>query len=98
MTWQRPKLGAISIVMQLIAIVMYGILVMHENADVTWTSIKPLNAADKGLLRLSIRLVEASALVSMLGIVIDHKRLLAILSLAVIIPILTLMAGFQGIW
>jgi hypothetical protein len=97
MTWHHRKFGAAALLIQLLAIVVCCALVIHERTDLNWTIDKSLSPFNKTLLSVSIHIVESSIVVAVLGLFIDNNRTLAIIALALVIPIFILMGGFQGI-
>jgi hypothetical protein len=94
--WNYRKFGTAALLIQLLAIGVYCALVIHERIDPYWSVDKSLSHANKTLLGVSIHIVESSVVVACLGKFVDSKRTLAIIALALLIPIVILMGGFRG--
>jgi hypothetical protein len=84
-------LGAISAFLQFAAIVLYLLLLWHQHVVAN-------GQLGHHLLAISVRMVLLAAVVSLIGLLIDKNKWLAALSLLSTLPILLLMAGWQGIW
>ena len=95
--WNYRKFGIAALLIQVLAIAVYCALVIHERIDLYWSVDKSLSHANSTLLGVSIHVVESSVVVACLGIFFDRKRTLAIIALALLIPIVIVMGGFQGI-
>jgi hypothetical protein len=91
MTLSSRRFGAVSALIQIVAIAIYLVLLMHQH-----------NASDDSLshhlLAISVRMILVSAVVSVIGVFVDKRKALSVISLLATLPIVLLMAGWQGIW
>jgi hypothetical protein len=91
--------GTLSIAIEALAVGIGCVLLIHEHLDSHWTrNGEQLTGANLTLGRTSILLLGCSILVALVAMIFDKDRLLGILTLCLVVPILALMAGFQGIW
>jgi hypothetical protein len=95
LTKTNMRFGSSAICLQLASIVVNWILVVHQRH----AGLQPgeLNGIDEALNLLSISLVVISVPIGVNGLSRDRKKLLAIIALVLVLPIITIMAAFQGI-
>lgn len=91
MTLSTRRFGVLSSSVQLVGLALYGILLINQH-------ISPSVKVGSQLLAISVRLVLGAAVLALIGLFVDRKKTIAIISLAATLPILLLMAGWQGIW
>ena len=91
------KFGMFGICLQLLSVATYCFLVAHERAIPGWTTDSVLGTADRHLLATSLYLWLLSAVCAIIGLIVDQRRSVAIITLALALPVMLLMGAIQGI-
>jgi hypothetical protein len=91
MEWSNRKFGITGMSLEALATIIFCGLLVTEKV----TSNKTVAIF---LLGLSGRLLLLAGLVTLIGMFIDKKPALAVITMILTFPILILMAGLQGIW
>jgi hypothetical protein len=91
MTLSTRRLGVLSALVQLLAIAVYGVLLIHQHTV-------PSDEMGNRLLAISVRMALGAAVLAFVGLFVDKQKILALVSLLATVPILLCMAGWQGIW
>jgi hypothetical protein len=95
---KESRVGAGAMVLQGGLIVLYIVVLIHEHSNPQWIrGTTPLSSLDKTLLKSCIYLCLASAIIALLGLIVDKKRLCAGIALTAVFYLLILMAMSQGI-
>jgi hypothetical protein len=93
------RTGAVSLAVEGLAIALYCVLRVHEGLDPYWTRDSgPLHGLNRYLGQASIIVLAIAAIIALIALIFDKGRSFGILTLCLLVPILVLMAGFQGIW
>jgi hypothetical protein len=96
---KASRFGALSIGIEGLASGVYCVLRIREHLDPEWTrDVVTLSGTNKYLGQASILMLAGAVVVALVAMAFDKDRLLGILALCSVVPILVLMAGFQGIW
>lgn len=92
------RFGSFGVLVEAFAIGIYCVLRIREHLDYRWTAGEgSLTGTNLLLLRTSMGLIAGAVLISLVGMIFDKDRLLGILALCLVMPMLVLMAIFQGI-
>jgi hypothetical protein len=99
MSLRVKRIGAFSLAMEGFAIALYCVLRVRESFDPNWSRDSgPLYGLTKYLGQASIIVLGSAVIFALIALIFDKDRILGILTLCLVVPILVLMAGFQGIW
>ncbi len=90
MTFSSKRFGASSGSIQLAAIAVYLVLLVHQHKVSN-------DALGHHLLAISVKMTLVGAVMAIIGLFADEQKLLSLISLLATLPILLVMAGWQGI-
>lgn len=96
----RPtRFGIFSLAVEGLAIALYCALRVREGLDPHWTRDSGiLVGVNKYLGQTSIIVLASAVIIALVALIFDKDRTLGVVALCLVVPILVLMAGFQGIW
>lgn len=89
-------MGTMAFVLQIASVCMYGILLHNERHDPNWRPGVLLNAWQSQMLGASIKMLGLSGIVAIIGIGFPGSRVLAAVTICLIVPIILVLGAFQG--